>query len=551
MDRLIDEKDTRYKIQTEVQQHNKVSNVLSKFHIIDRSHIRNCSALYDIIKMNLKLVAFLALFPSKSLAHIAIAGSANIDTFLPISHLPQAGENLTLLPNTHPTLDVPGGKGCNQAIACRKLSNQKVSFLGRIGNDEGGKIIAKVLEDHQVDVQHLQQCNDFPTGRGYVFLEAKTGRVSAVVSGGSNMYGWENFRYKTEKEVDSLLEEMLMDDSDQGQNFKCLLLQREVPEFVNLILAKCANQNGIIVLQDVGGEERDMTEEMMSLCDYLMPNLTELNRLVKSFDGTAVEVDPTNHDSIIKSANILQKHGAKNVLVTLGEYGSLLVTKDGNVIFQESCKFDEGEQIVDETGAGDCYRAAFAVAISENHNDSIKECMQFASGAGALACLKEGAVPSIPTRNEVEMLTQKCFARPTIGSIPRGGWGGKEETFPHTFGSRLNSMKDRPELWPNPVDNVREWVKRQGEIKGLGCVDFNYPQHFHSWTSVEAKEALVEAGLVAGAVCLRYPSKFARGAMNHPDEALRREAIEMTKEAAQVAKDLGCDEVVIWSACKF
>jgi xylose isomerase len=84
----------------------------------------------------------------------------------------------------------------------------------------------------------------------------------------------------------------------------------------------------------------------------------------------------------------------------------------------------------------------------------------------------------------------------------------------------------------------------------LGCVDFNYPQHFHSWTSVEAKEALVEAGLVAGAVCLRYPSKFARGAMNHPDEVLRREAIEMTKEAAQVAKDLGCDEVVIWSACK-
>jgi sugar phosphate isomerase/epimerase len=53
---------------------------------------------------------------------------------------------------------------------------------------------------------------------------------------------------------------------------------------------------------------------------------------------------------------------------------------------------------------------------------------------------------------------------------------------------------------------------------------------------------------VAGAVCLRYPSKFARGAMNHPDPALRRDAIELTKEAAQAAIDLGCGEVVIWSA---
>jgi xylose isomerase len=82
----------------------------------------------------------------------------------------------------------------------------------------------------------------------------------------------------------------------------------------------------------------------------------------------------------------------------------------------------------------------------------------------------------------------------------------------------------------------------------LTCVDFNYPQHFHTWTSQEAKASLDEVGLVAGAVCLRYPSKFARGAMNHPDSMLRQEAIDLTKEAAQVALDLGCKEVVVWSA---
>jgi xylose isomerase len=77
---------------------------------------------------------------------------------------------------------------------------------------------------------------------------------------------------------------------------------------------------------------------------------------------------------------------------------------------------------------------------------------------------------------------------------------------------------------------------------------------FHStlvnfWSNAEAKAALDEAGLVAGAVCLRYEAiQFARGAMNHPDADHRREAIELTKEAAQTAIDIGCDEVVVWSA---
>jgi sugar phosphate isomerase/epimerase len=94
-----------------------------------------------------------------------------------------------------------------------------------------------------------------------------------------------------------------------------------------------------------------------------------------------------------------------------------------------------------------------------------------------------------------------------------------------------------------------DFLRRQATIRGLGCVDFNYPQHFDNfWTAEEAKHALDEVNLVAGAVCLRYPSKFARGAMNHPDPALRRSAIEMTKDAAKVARILGCNEVVVWSA---
>lgn len=128
------------------------------------------------------------------------------------------------------------------------------------------------------------------------------------------------------------------------------------------------------------------------------------------------------------------------------------------------------------------------------------------------------------------------------------------------IGSRLNSMKDRPELWINDKENndkktantletPKDYVHRQSFVKGLTCVDFNYPQHFLGyWDAKEAKDALNDADLKPGAICLRYPKKFIRGAMNHPDIELRREAIQITKDAAKMALELGCNEVVIWSA---
>ena len=62
------------------------------------------------------------------------------------------------------------------------------------------------------------------------------------------------------------------------------------------------------------------------------------------------------------------------------------------------------------------------------------------------------------------------------------------------------------------------------------------------------RTALSDAGLGAGAICMRYPKAFRLGAFTNPDPQLRREAVELTLEAAQWARDLGADELVMWSA---
>jgi len=477
--------------------------------------------------------------------NILVVGSINADTFLPVERLPVEGENLTLRPGHQPIVDVPGGKGCTQAVAASKLG-ARVTFVGQFGNDAVAEVLQQALEHNHVNVMHSGYHPHLPSGRGYVFLTS-SGQVSAVVSGGSNADGWKSWKKAWEryqKQPDSIVLEGLVDTL--LQDCKCIILQREVPEYVNRLIAACAKVRGnILVVQDVGGEDRPMDAEHLKCCDYLIPNESEIRRLVKSFGHDFIY---GSDKAMIKAAKFLQSQGARNVLVTQGSRGSTLVTEDGQVLYQPALAVSS---VVDETGAGDCFRAAFCVALLEGQ--PLQRCLEFASAAGACSVEQNGAVPSTPTRAQVEGRCHQHHAEETVLNIPRGDGldlprGGGGDDFPFLIGSRLNSMKDRPELWGAPLKDPRDWVRRQATIKGLTCVDFNYPQHFHNWSNQEAKAALDEAGLVAGAVCLRYPPKFARGAMNHPDPALRQEAIELTLQAAQAALDLGCNEVVVWSA---
>ncbi len=498
--------------------------------------------IIELMSTNLASMLFVALIGfliiKSSQCKILVVGSANADTFLPVARLPKEGENLTLLPGRQPVVDLPGGKGCTQAVAVGKLTDKSCFFVGQFGDDAAGMMLRQALEAVEVDCSYCGTHRNLSSGRGYVFL-TQSGSVSAVVSGGSNNDGWKKWKHAWENEHanDKISDEELDQLLD---NVECILLQREVPEYVNLLIASRAKKRkGVLVMQDVGGEDRLITTEMLRLCDYIIPNENEMRRLVEGMGMTLPSQEVDEDQRIIAQAKFLQSQGAKNVLVTRGSKGSTLLTADGTVIHQHALRLPKN-QVVDETGAGDCYRAAFAVALLEGH--SLEKCMLFASAAGSCSVEVNGAVPSAPWRTDVEAR----LLDDTVLSIPRGGY--KDDDIPFLIGSRLNSMKDRPELWNGELQTPRDFVQRQATIRGLTCIDFNYPQHFHSWSDKEAKKALDDAGLVAGAVCLRYPSKFARGAMNHPDPVLRREAIELTKGAAQTASELGCNEVVVWSA---
>jgi hypothetical protein len=148
--------------------------------------------------------------------------------------------------------------------------------------------------------------------------------------------------------------------------------------------------------------------------------------------------------------------------------------------------------VVDATGAGDAFRAAFVAALAEERPP--RACLRFAAAAGAIAVSRMGAVPSLPARDEAEALSARVVefmdasfggdthvhvrgegaadAAPAVEAL-RGGGGAEEsgakgngsngdkiEAFPMLFGSRLNSMKDRADLWSGP-EGVLGWIARQ------------------------------------------------------------------------------------------
>lgn len=179
------------------------------------------------------------------------------------------------------------------------------------------------------------------------------------------------------------------------------------------------------------------------------------------------------------------------MLVTLGDRGSLLLQADGITVLRQLPLPPPGFKVLDSTGAGDAFRAAFAVALLENSTPA--HALRFASGAAAFAVSRVGAVPALPTRRELERYLatvqeadatmpdsqQSPTEEPATGeceeTATNASTSAATSATPH-FASRLNSMRTMAAGW-NGAHGTLGWVARQGTVEGLDSVFFNYPQH--------------------------------------------------------------------------
>ncbi|GLC36033.1 hypothetical protein PLESTB_000531200 [Pleodorina starrii] len=301
---------------------------------------------------------------------LVVIGSVNADLVLPIERLPKPGE--TLAATSIET--VPGGKGANQAAAAAR-AGYPTFFVGQFGKDDpNASLLRGALLGCGVDLSHSQDVAG-PCGTALILLQPG-GENSIIIVGGANTTTW-----NLSDGVRQLL-------AGAG----AVLLQREIPESVNLEVARLAKAAGVPVFLDAGGVEGPIAPELLTCLAVLSPNETELARLTGLPTGS--------EEQVRVAAEQLMAAGVEAVLVKLGSDGSLLLPGPGQAaIRQQAIKAPE---VVDTTGAGDCFTATYAVAVLEG--GAAPQALQFASAAASICVRRKGAMPSLPSREEVEAL---------------------------------------------------------------------------------------------------------------------------------------------------
>lgn len=329
---------------------------------------------------------------------LVVVGSINADLVIEIERLPKRGETLS-----GGSMSVyPGGKGANQAAAASNLG-YPTKFVGQVGKDAYAPMLRQAMQDRGVDISMLHTV-DGSSGLAFIMLQPD-GENSIILVGGANT----SEEWQISDEVTAAI-----------QSAGVVLLQREIPEVVNVIFAKLAASARVPVILDAGGAESPLAHELLTNVSILSPNETELERMTGM---------PTKTEKqCIAAAENLVHQGVNKVLVKLGAKGSLLVDIYGNTIKQ---KAEKVMHIIDTTGAGDCFTAAFAVAMLEGKTD--EDAMAWASKAAALCIQTSGAIPSMPTRAAMD----RCLA----------GHGDSISTKKETATNHSLGYQEGPKFW--------------------------------------------------------------------------------------------------------
>lgn len=296
---------------------------------------------------------------------IAVVGSLNMDLVFRTPVMPAVGETLS----GHEFLQIPGGKGANQAVAAAR-QGADVVFVGKVGDDGFGAQLIKGLAADGIDVSHIGRQSGVATGVAGILVD-DAGANSIVLAAGANAT-------LSAANVDAA------EASLAGAAY--LLCQLETPlDTVTHAIAK-AHALGVRVILNPA-PARPLSNELLSLVDILVVNETEARQL----SG----IDVTDTASALQAAAQLRAQGVGMVLVTMGEHGVVLVSAEGSATVPAV-----RVQAIDTTAAGDTFVGAFAVALGCGLAPA--EACAEAQYAAALTVTRLGAQTSIPTRAEVE-----------------------------------------------------------------------------------------------------------------------------------------------------
>ncbi|MFI7430815.1 ribokinase [Micromonospora sp. NPDC049836] len=300
------------------------------------------------------------------MSRVVVVGSANLDLGVAVPHLPAPGETVL----GEDIAARPGGKGCNQAVAARRLGAATL-FFAAVGDDRFGADVRAAITAEGLPPEHLTTVAGTATGVALIVVDA-AGENTVVVAPGANA-----------RLTDDALAAL---PATLGPDV-VLVLQLEIPLATCLAAARHAREAGARVVLNAAPLPDPVPPAMATLLrhvDVLVVNEGEALRLAGA---------PTTDWAVLAVA--LRALGPAACVITLGERGAIHADATG-ATDHPAFPVDA----VDTTGAGDSFVGALAAALADGR--SLAEAVRRGCAAGALATTRMGAQSALPTSAELD-----------------------------------------------------------------------------------------------------------------------------------------------------
>ena len=281
----------------------------------------------------------------------------------------------------------PGGAPANVLAALNRLGF-RTAFIGKVGADMHGQLLKETLESNGIDTGGMIVDPDVFTT--LAFVELKNGE--------------RNFSFARKPGADTKLrpEEVNNDIVKNTKifHFGSLSLTDEPARSATIYAIEEAKKAGAVISYDPNYRAP------------LWPNadaaMAQMRAVVKYADIMKISDEETmlltGHEDPKEAAEALLAQGVSCVVVTLGVDGALLKTK--NIEIQEKgkpCK------VVDTTGAGDSFWGGLLSRLAKDDvkpagltGEQAREYVRFANAVAGLCVEKRGAIPAMPTLEQVE-----------------------------------------------------------------------------------------------------------------------------------------------------
>jgi ribokinase len=260
-------------------------------------------------------------------------------------------------------LTIQGGGPVATAMVTLSRLGASTAFIGKISDDYFGDLIKDGLTSESVNIDHIIVEKGKKSQFAFIVIEKDTGKRTVLWSRATVT---PLSAYELNRNVISTANVLLLDG-----------LEKEG----SMVAAEYAREAGVKIVVDAGSM-REGALALVSLSDYFIASDDFARQFPCADDPKAVAIE-------------LLGLGAKTVIVTLGEKGSICVTPE-SFFYQPAFKV----KAVDTTGCGDVFHGAFIFGLLQKWD--LNETIRFASATAALKCREIGGRTAIPDLREVE-----------------------------------------------------------------------------------------------------------------------------------------------------